>query len=113
MNRIDKLLLKMKGEIGAVAIRTMANCDKVIAGMKRLDGGAFPIMSEYEKQQAYVDSSLERCRRCGNPVVYLQPVGLGTLCPECERYFRDLDGDLIWFVDMIERQPNVEGGRKK
>ena len=112
MGWIDKLILKMKGEIGRVSLLTMTNCDRVIAGLKaqREENDFTPALV---KQQAYVDASLERCRRCGEPVAFMQMVGLATICPECERYFRDLDGDLIWFVDMIERTENVEGGKPK
>jgi hypothetical protein len=107
-----KLSLEMitNDEVSRVASATCSNMDRVLGGMKTLDGGRFPILTDVERQRAYVDSSLDRCRRCGDPVVYLVSVGMASLCNDCEKYLRLIDGGLMWFIDIINRLDNPPDG---
>ncbi len=92
--------------------RTMDNMDQLLEAVKfnpRKDLSDFDPgkPTEVEKQEAYVNSSLERCRRCGDQTYLLVPVGLSTLCSACEVDLRAMEEHGLtkrptWFYEMVQ-----------
>lgn len=103
--------------------RTMENMDQLLTASKfdpRKDLSDFDPgkPSETDKQEAYVNSSLERCRRCGDHTFNMMPAGLGTVCSECESDLRVLEDESLgqrphWFYEMVllARKNHKKGGK--
>lgn len=91
--------------------RTMENMDQLLEASKFDPGKGLSDFdpskpSEVEKQKAYVNNSLERCRRCGDHTYLLVPAGMSTLCDECESDLRVLEEESLkkrphWFYEMV------------
>jgi hypothetical protein len=100
--------------------RTMENMDQLLEASKfdpgkELDDFDPRKPSETERQEAYINSSLERCRRCGDHTFLMFPAGLQTLCSECESDLRVLEDESLetrpfWFYEIVVK---AQGGKKK
>lgn len=70
---------------------------------------------ELQKQRAHVAHSLERCRRCGDHIAYLTPVGMSTFCDPCSEHLHGLDDlehpGLKWFQEMVTTIANQQRNR--
>lgn len=80
--------------------KTIKNMDELVQATKA-QTEPFP-QTELQKQQRYVASSLQRCRRCGDhtmSIVTTQPLTL--LCGDCQAILRKHDEPLMWFSDMV------------
>lgn len=97
--------------------RTMENMDELLEASKFDPGKELSDFdpskpSETDKQEAYVNSSLERCRRCGDHTFLIMPAGLSTICSACEVDLRALEDESLpkrpyWFYEMV-----VEAGKR-
>ena len=95
-----------------LAEKTIDNCQEVVEGHKAL---ASPdTLTETEKQHAYVNAQLSRCRRCGahTPTVLPSPP-LSMVCPDCESTMRTGDAGVMWFVDLIARIDQQDKEKKQ
>jgi hypothetical protein len=102
--------------------RTMENMDQLLAAVKFDPGKGLSDFdpakpSETDKQMAYVNSSLERCRRCGDHTYLLVPAGMSTLCNECESDLRVMENESLkatphWFYEMVRIASDKAKGAK-
>jgi len=109
--------------------RTMENMDALIKAVNnKKEENEFT--GSLQKQENYVNSSLERCPRCGDHVYGLMadPSGvLSKLCDSCTTELRDIEEEHYrrhfaaqrpprWFVDLVKiattkrREPKRKGG---
>ena len=94
----------------SLADKTIENCQEVINGNKAKAEQHDMFTTELEKQKAYTDASLHRCRRCGDPCPTILPSPpMALLCTKCETLMREHDHGVMWFVDLINE---IAGGQK-
>jgi hypothetical protein len=91
--------------------KTIANCKEVVEAtdvraqskFAKKNPAATLIDSELEKQRIYVDSSLNRCRRCGDHTpTFLPTAPLALICADCENTLKNND-KAMWFVELLAK----------
>lgn len=89
-------------EISATANRTIANMNELIEGNKQMQEENI-LTKDLAKQEAYVKSSLDRCRRCGDHThgLIAPDLPLQNICSKCESALKQRE-PLIWFADMVD-----------
>jgi len=101
--------LQSKEEIKSLVDKTIANHKTMIAAMKRLVTPP-PFQKDIDKQRDYTESSMHRCRRCGDSVVpFLPTAELSMICIPCQTELRKRDAPM-WFVEILDKtrpQKNV------
>ena len=88
--------------------KTIANCKQVVEATEayakpqsKMNAGVTITDGELEKQRLYVESSLARCRRCGDHTPSFLPTApLSLICPPCEAKLRETD-KCMWFAQLI------------
>ncbi len=100
--------------------RTMENMDQLLEAIKfKATSEDLPFKpSDAELQEAYINSSLERCRRCGDHTFTIMPSGLATLCSACEADLREMEEKALtkrpfWFYEMVQKasKKTAKGGK--
>jgi len=82
--------------------KTIKNHKLMIAAMKRLMSPP-PFQKEIDKQRDYTESSMHRCRRCGDSVVPLLPTAeLSLICIPCQTELRKREAPM-WFVEILDK----------
>lgn len=99
--------------------KTIANCKEVVeaieAGVKpqsKMTAGVTITDGELEKQRLYVQSSLARCRRCGDHTpTFLPTAPLSIICSDCEATLKETD-KCMWFASLISKIATKEGEKE-
>ncbi len=82
--------------------KTIANHKLMIAAMKRIKSPP-PFQNDLDKQRDYTESSMHRCRRCGDTCFSIFPSGeLSLICNPCEKELRERD-EPMWFVEILDK----------
>lgn len=86
--------------MATLADKTIANMEELTKASKEPAGGDYPA-TELQKQHRTIQSSLARCRRCGDfAPAFPVAAPLATICVECEKELKERDG-VMWFADMF------------
>jgi hypothetical protein len=98
--------------------KTIANCKEVVeatesrATSKEKMAGVTITDNDLEKQRLYVESSLARCRRCGDHTpTFLPTAPLALICADCEATLRATD-KCMWFAELISKISTKEGEKE-
>ncbi len=104
MRLVDKTIANCKEVVEATEARAKTQ-SKMHAGVTITDG-------ELEKQRLYVESSLNRCRRCGDHTpTFLPTAPLALICADCETALKETD-KCMWFAELLSKISTKEGEKE-
>lgn len=103
--------LQTKEQVKSLVDKTIDNHKLMIAAMKRLVSPP-PFQKEIDKQRDFTESSMHRCRRCGDSVVPVLPTAeLSMICIPCQTELRERDAPM-WFVELLDKSRPKGKGKK-
>lgn len=95
--------VKSQKHVKDLVDKTIANHKILAAAIKRVSSPAPPFQSDLDRQHNYAESSMHRCRRCGDMVVPVLPTHeLSLICEPCEVLLRGWE-EPMWFVELLDK----------